>query len=114
MGPNRIGGHHHTTDNFTIHLSSQHHQNAMSSTTMAKQQNAINMAKSIKKFSILHAFVPSFIFVIVVLFLTMVFILESESDLFVRFKNLPEMMNLNYHYYQPIKDSLMRRLGLKN
>lgn len=114
IGPNRIGGHHHTTDNFTFHSSSQHHNNATSSTAMANQQNAINSAKNIKKFSILHAFIPSFIFVIVVLFLTMVFILESESDLFVRFKNLPEMMNLNYHYYQPIKDWLMRRLGLKN
>lgn len=81
---------------------------------MANQQNAINSAKNMKKFSILHAFIPSFIFVIVVLVIATVFILESENDNFVTFKNLPEIMSLNYQYYQPFKHFLLRRLGLKS
>lgn len=108
MGPNR---HNNTTDNFTFHL---HHNNTSSSTAMANQQNAINSAKNMKKFSILNAFITSFIFVIVVLVIGTVFILESESDHFVTFKNLPEMMSLNYQYYQPFKDFLLRRSGLKS
>lgn len=111
MGPNRLHNHN-TTDNFTFQL---HHPNSTSSSTaMANQQNAINSAKNMKKFSILHAFIPSFIFVIVVLVVGTVFILESESDNFVTLKNIPEMMSLNYQYYQPFKDFLLRRLGLKS
>lgn len=108
MASNRL--HNHTTDNFTFHPYPNHVTN---STAIANQQNAINSAKSIKKFSILQAFVPSFIFVIVVLATTTVFILESESDYFVSLKNLPEMMNLNYQYYQPFKDFLLRSLRMK-
>lgn len=114
MGPNRLHQNHSTTDNFTFHMHQSHNNNTSSSTAMANQQNAINSAKNMKKFSILHAFIPSFIFVIVVLVIATVFILESESDNFVTFKNLPEMMSLNYQYYQPFKDFLLRRLGLKS
>lgn len=116
MGPNRLHHNNHhqsTTDNFTFHL--QHNNSTVSSSTaMANQQNAINSAKNMKKFSILHAFIPSFIFVIVVLVIGTVWIFESESDNFVTFKNLPEMMSLNYQYYQPFKNFLLRRLGLKS
>lgn len=108
MASNRL--HNQTTDSFTFH---PYPHNATNSTAIANQQNAINSAKSIKKFSILHAFVPSFIFVIVVLITTTVFIMESESDYFVALKNVPEMMSLNYQYYQPFKDFLYRCLRLK-
>lgn len=112
MGPNRLHHNHNTTDNFTFQL---HHNNtANSSTSMVHQPNAVNSAKNMKKFSILHAFIPSFIFVIVVLVIGTVIVLESESDNFVTFKNYPEMMSLNYQYYQPFKDFLLRRLGLKS
>ncbi|XP_055298722.1 FERM domain-containing protein 5 [Sitodiplosis mosellana] len=114
MGPNRLNQNHSTTDNFTFHMHQQHNNNTSSSTAMANQQNAINSAKNMKKFSILHAFIPSFIFVIVVLVFATVFILESDSDNFVTFKSLPEMMSLNYQYYQPFKDFLLRRMGLKS
>lgn len=102
MASNR---HNHTTDNFTLH------HNATNSSAIANQQNAINSAKNNKKFSILHAFVPSFIFVIIALIVTTIFILESKSDYFVTLKNLPEIMNLNYQYYQPFKDFLFRMFG---
>lgn len=108
MPSNRL--HNHTTDSFTFH---PYPQTATNSTAIANQQNAINSAKSIKKFSILQAFVPSFIIVIVVLVATTVFILESHSDYFVTLKTVPEMMNLNYQYYQPFKDFLFRSLRLK-
>lgn len=108
-GPNRM--HNHTTDNLsTFH----HHNNVTSSTAMANQQNAINNAKNIKKFSIIHAFIPSLIFVLIVLIATTIFILESESDYFVTFKNLPEIMNLKYQYYQPFKDFFLRLFGWKD
>lgn len=88
------------------------HTNSNSSAVM-KQQNALNNAKLVKKFSIIKAFIPSFIFVIIFLTISMCIVLESESDAFVTFKNLPEIMNLNYQYYQPFKDFLLKRLGLK-
>lgn len=108
IGPNRM--HNHTDNLSTFH----HHNNVTSSTAMANQQNAINNAKNMKKFSIIHAFIPSFIFVLVVVIVATIFVLESESDYFVTFKNMPEMMNLNYQYYQPFKDYILRLFKWKN
>lgn len=110
MGPNRLLNN--TTDNVSFHP--HHHHSNTNSSALVNQQNAINNAKIIKKFSIVHAFIPSLLFVIVVLVLSAIFVLESESDLFVTLKNLPEMMNLKYQYYQPLKDFLLRIFGLKN
>lgn len=101
-----------TTDNLSFRLH-HHHQHANNSNNAATTHHS-NTMKTVKKFSIIHAFVPSFVFVIVVLIVATIFIFESESDIFVKFKNLPEMMNLKYQYYQPLKDSLLKRFGLKN
>lgn len=101
-----------TTDNLSFRLHHHHqHANNSNSATMAHHPHAM---KTAKKFSIIHAFIPSFLFVIVVLIVATIFIFESESDIFVKLKNLPEMMNLKYQYYQPLKDFLLKRLGLKN
>lgn len=97
-----------TTENSSFRLH-QHHANNSNS---AANHHPDGM-KMVKQFSIIHAFIPSFLFVIVVLIITTIFILESESDIFVTFKNLPEMMNLKYQYYQPLKDFLLKRFGLK-
>lgn len=108
-GPKRLQHNNKTTDNLSFRLH-HHHANNSNSAAMNHHPNAM---KTVKKFSILHAFIPSFLFVIVVLIVTTIFIFESESDIFVTFKNLPEMMNLKYQYYQPLKDFIFKRLGLK-
>lgn len=95
-------------------LINRHPHTSSNSSAVMKQQNALNNARITKKFSIVRAFIPSFLLVLLVLTVSMIFVLESESDAFVTFKNIPEMMNLNYQYYQPFKDFLLRRLGLKN
>lgn len=74
------------------------------SAAVINQQNATNNAKTAKRFSILHAFVPSFMFVVVALVVLTIFILESESDMVSPIRDLPEMKILKYQYYQPLKD----------
>uniref|UniRef100_T1GU69 FERM adjacent domain-containing protein n=1 Tax=Megaselia scalaris TaxID=36166 RepID=T1GU69_MEGSC len=65
----------------------------------------------IRKFRLLHAFIPSFIFVVLAMAATAIFILESESEMFDRLRNLPEMISLRYQYYQPLKDFLVNKFG---
>lgn len=98
LGPNRLLNH--TSDHMT-----SHHTHGINSnnSTMVNQQNASNDAKNAKKFSIVNAFVPSFLFVIAVLVVSIIFVLESDSELFSTFKHLPEMVSLKYQYYQPLK-----------
>lgn len=110
LGPNRLLNH--TSDHLSTHHP-HHHSHALISNNAAvvNQQNASNSAKNAKKFSILNAFVPSFLFVIVVLVISTIFVLESDSDLFASFKNLPEMISLKYQYYQPLKKFIVKMLG---
>lgn len=75
-----------------------------SAAAVINQQNATNNAKTAKRFSILHAFVPSFIFVVIALIVLTIFILESESEMVSPIRDLPEMKILKYQYYQPLKD----------
>lgn len=82
----------------TTSVSSNH------SAAVINQQNATNNAKTAKRFSVLHAFVPSFIFVVIALVVLTIFILESESDMVSPIRDLPEMKILKYQYYQPLKD----------
>lgn len=84
---------------------------AVTSAHLIQQQNATNTAKSAKKFSLIQAFVPSFIFVVLVLVLSTIFIIESDSEMFVQLKNWPEMVCLRYEYYQPLKDFLIKKIG---
>lgn len=113
-----------TADNLSFRLHHNHHHHphqsnnahsaagATGTSTIATTHHP-NEMKTTKQFSVLHAFVPSFVFVVVILTAVTIFIFESESDIFVTFKNLPEMMNLKYQYYQPFKNFILRRLGLK-
>lgn len=77
---------------------------------VVNQQNATNSARNFKKFSIINAFIPSFIFVVIVLILFTIFILETESEIFLKLKNLPEMMCLKRDYYQPIKEFVISKV----
>lgn len=62
--------------------------------------NSTNPIKSIKKFSLIHTFIPCFISVIVLFFFTIILVLESDYEIFMNIKNLPEMISLRYQYYQ--------------
>jgi FERM domain-containing protein 3/5 len=95
-----------TSDQSTVPLTVQ--QNIAN--TMITQ-NAENHAKSVKKFSIINAFIPSFCFVVIVLIISAVFVLESDSDLFVNLKNWPEMICLRYQYYQPLKEFVAKKIN---
>lgn len=91
----------------------QHHHATSNNSAVVNQQNASNNAKTSKKFSIIHAFVPSFIFVVIMLAVTTIFILESESEMFTSLKNWPEMISLRYQYYQPIKEFFTKKIQSK-
>uniref|UniRef100_A0A182Q013 FERM domain-containing protein n=1 Tax=Anopheles farauti TaxID=69004 RepID=A0A182Q013_9DIPT len=104
--------HHHrqayTTDNIpalAMHSVTNH------AASIIQQQNASNSAKNAKKFSLLQAFVPSFVFVVVVLIVSAIYILETDSELFASMRNWPEMICLRYQYYQPLKEFLAKKFG---
>lgn len=61
-------------------------------------------SKSLRKFSLLHTFIPSFIFVILAMSISAIFILESESEIFAPIRNWPEMNSLRFQYYEPLKE----------
>lgn len=67
-------------------------------------------AKSIKKFSLLHTFIPSFIFVILSLTISTVLVLETDSEIFAPIRNWPEMNSLRYQYYQPLKEFITSKI----
>lgn len=83
------------------------------SNTMINHQNMANSktAKSMRKFSLVHAFIPSFVFVVLALCVSAVFVLESDLDMFSQVKNWPEMICLRYQYYQPIKEFISRKIS---
>ncbi|XP_058059827.1 FERM domain-containing protein 5 [Anopheles bellator] len=104
--------HHHrqayTTDNIpalALHSVTNH------SASIIQQQNASNSAKNVKKFSLLHAFVPSFLFVVVALVVSAIYVLETDSELFAGLRNWPEMICLRYQYYQPLKEFLAKKFA---
>lgn len=82
-------------------------QQAVNNTALIIQQNATNNAK-IKQFSLLQAFIPSFLFVLMILTIITIFIFESDLEVCTHIKRLPEMISLNYQYYQPFKSYLAR------
>ncbi|XP_052893547.1 FERM domain-containing protein 5 isoform X1 [Anopheles moucheti] len=117
-GASSSGGHHshlhhhhrqaYTTDNIpalAIHSVTNH------AASIIQQQNASNSAKNAKKFSLVQAFVPSFVFVVVVLIVSAIYILETDSELFASMRNWPEMICLRYQYYQPLKEFLAKKFG---
>lgn len=81
------------------------------------QTTAINndansqQAKPTKKFSLLNTFIPSFIFVILAMTVSAVFVLETDSEIFAPVRNWPEMNSLRYQYYQPLKEFLASKVG---
>lgn len=81
------------------------HQNAQ----LVNEQNASNNAKHAKRFSLLHAFVPSFVFVVATLVFSTVVVLESESEWWAPLRGLPEMVSLRYQYYQPLKEFIFKQ-----
>lgn len=89
---------------------SNHHNN--NSTVL--QQNAANNAKSgvsARRFSLLHVFVPSFVVMLILLFVMAIFIIESDPESFRTIKEWPEMVSLRFHYYEPLKKLVSELMG---
>ncbi|XP_055639998.1 FERM domain-containing protein 5 isoform X2 [Toxorhynchites rutilus septentrionalis] len=109
---NRIGSHLHHRQIYTSdNISSLAMHSMANNSAIIQQQNATNSAKNMKKFSLVQAFVPSFIFVVVILAVSAVYVLESDSEMFSSMKNWPEMICLRYQYYQPLKEFLSKKFG---
>ena len=73
--------------------------------------NASLKSKSLKKFSLINAFIPSFIFVILAMSISAIFILETDSEFFAPIRNWPEMDSLRFQYYEPLKEFLASKIG---
>lgn len=66
-------------------------------------------AKGARRFHFIGAFIPSFVFVVIAMTVTAIVILESDCQILSRIRNMPEMINLRYQYYQPLKDYLIQK-----
>ncbi|XP_061402411.1 FERM domain-containing protein 3-like, partial [Musca vetustissima] len=42
-----------------------------------------------------------------------ILVIESKSNLLQKVRNLPEMVSLRYQYYQPLKEYILSKLGIK-
>lgn len=66
--------------------------------------------QSSQKFSIVKVFIPSLIFVLIFIgFLTIV-MLETDCELFGSLRNIPEMIYLRYHFYEPWKQYFRKKI----
>lgn len=63
-----------------------------------------------RPFSLLRAFVPSFIFVWVSLGLVALLVFETDWVFFSALKRKPELISLRRHYYVPLKEYLKRKV----
>ncbi|XP_053610998.1 FERM domain-containing protein 5 isoform X2 [Plodia interpunctella] len=63
-----------------------------------------------RPFSLLRAFVPSFLFVWLSLALLALLVFETDIALFKSLKHKPEFIALRRHYYAPLKEYLRRKM----
>lgn len=66
--------------------------------------------KKDRKFNIMKTFVPTFIAVTVITLILFIIILETDIEYLSRIQNIPEVMSLKYHFYEPIKKKLLNLL----
>lgn len=63
-----------------------------------------------RRFSLLRTFVPSFLFVSLSLVFLTIVAFETDWAPFRPLKRNPEFLSLQYHYYNPLKEYLTRKL----
>lgn len=63
-----------------------------------------------RPFSLLRAFVPSFIFVCLSLALLTLLVFETDWPPLRPLKRKPELLSLRHHYYAPLKEYLKRKV----
>lgn len=63
-----------------------------------------------RRFSLLRTFVPSFLFVSISLVFLTVVVFETDWPALRVLKRKPELLSLHYHYYNPLKEYLKRKL----
>ncbi|KAJ8923535.1 hypothetical protein NQ315_010113 [Exocentrus adspersus] len=68
--------------------------------------------KKCKKFNVIGAFVPTLILVTLFVLIATIILLETDCELFSRFRNLPEMVTLRYQIYEPIKQYFRNKMSL--
>ncbi|XP_058986106.1 FERM domain-containing protein 3 isoform X2 [Musca domestica] len=76
-------------------------------------QKSSKSAKPIRKFRFINAFIPSVMCVIILMTVFAIFVIESKSNFLQNVRNLPEMISLRYQYYQPLKEYVFSKLGIK-
>lgn len=90
-------------------------QQTKTSNHFAPKKNAApskqNCAKGVRRFHFIGAFIPSFVFVVIAMTVAAIIIIESDSELFGRIRNMPEMINLRYQYYQPLKEYFLQKFS---
>lgn len=81
--------------------------------TTAINNDGIRSTSIIKsrKFSLLNAFIPSFVFVILAMTISAIFVLETDSEIFAPIRNWPEMNSLRFQYYQPLKEFITTKIN---
>lgn len=66
--------------------------------------------KKVRKFNVVRAFIPTFIFVTLFVLIATVVMLEIDCELFSSFRNIPEMVSLRYQFYEPMKQYFRNKI----
>lgn len=81
-----------------------------SQTHIAQTSPSTNTTKKNKKFNIIKAFIPTLCIVTIIIFISTIIILETDIELLNNIKNIPEIISLKYHVYEPIKQYLRNKI----
>lgn len=72
----------------------------------------VNKQKSplkVRKFNMMKTFVPTFITVTVFVLILTIVVLEMNMECLERIQNIPEVISLKYHFYEPIKQYIKNK-----
>lgn len=68
--------------------------------------------KILRGIRVFRLFISAFILTITILFIIIVLVFETETNLFDSLRKMPEILMIKSHYYAPIKEFLRTKIGL--
>ncbi|XP_043280425.1 FERM domain-containing protein 5 isoform X4 [Venturia canescens] len=84
---------------------------ATATTTIATSRRD-HRTKQQQNIQIVRLFIPAFLLTVLVLFVLIVVVFETDATMFNSLRKTPEMIALRNQYYAPIKEFLRTKLGL--
>ncbi|XP_013133155.1 PREDICTED: FERM domain-containing protein 5 isoform X2 [Papilio polytes] len=92
------------------HVSGLHGAQGVSGVSGAQEEWRAALQPPPRPFSLLRAFIPSFLFVWLSLALGALLLFETDWPLLQQLKRKPEIISLRHHYYTPLKEYLKKKV----